>query len=153
MVTRPGAARILIPADRHAPRERLETRVPFFLAQPALPEARPRLLSFASDGFLDDFLAVAGGTRGAPVLLPWRDWAEPPAALVDAAGAPRYAAAALARRPPLSGEFEASSGPALDADGIPHGVNAAERGRTPAWLRKLYLPLHERFNLIAFDLV
>lgn len=153
MVTRPGAARILIPADRRAPRERLETRSPFFMAQPAQPDARPRLLSFESDSFLDDFLAVAGGTRSVPVLLPWRDWAEPPAALVDAAGAPRYAAAALARRTPLSGEFEASSGPALDADGIPHGVNATDRGRTPAWLRKLYLPLHERFNLIAFDLV
>lgn len=153
MVTRSGAARILIPADRRMARERLETRAPYFLAQPALADTRPRLLSFESDSFLDDFLAVAGGTRRAPVLLPWRDWAEPPAALVDAAGAPRYPAAALVRRTPLSGEFEAGSGPALDADGIPHGVNAAERGRTPAWLRKLYLPLHERFNLLAFDLV
>ena len=56
MVTRPRAARILIPADRRAPRERLETRSPFFLAQPAQPDARPRLLSFESDSFLDDFL-------------------------------------------------------------------------------------------------
>lgn len=155
MVSHGGAARILIPADRRATRERFETRPPFFAGPPA-EEAhgpRPRLLSFASEAFVDDFLALAAGTRALPVLLPWRDWAEPPAALLDLRGQPRYPAAELARRPPRADEIEPAHGPAMDADGIPHGMRAGDAGSTPPWLRKLYLPLHGRFNLIAFDLV
>lgn len=154
MVSPSGARRILVPADRRPTRERFETLPPFFLAQPAAAadRQRPQLLSFASDVFLEDFLAIAAGTRAAPALLPWRDWAEPPAALVDTRGLARYPVSALARRMPHAQEIEAASGPAMDGDGIPHGLRAGEATTTPAWLRKLYLPLHERFNLIAFDL-
>lgn len=156
MVTLAPGRRLLVPADRAPSRERLLTTAPFFLRDLAqVPaEAPPRLLSFESDSFMDDFLATAAGKRPTlPRLLPWRDWSEPPAGLVDAHGQARYATASLARRTPAGTDIEASSGPAMDADGIPHGLVAAEKATTPPWLRKLYLPLHERFNLISFDVV
>ena len=156
MVTGAMGRRLLVPADRAPSRERLLATEPFFLRNLAQvpPDAPPRLLSFESDSFMDDFLAVAGGKRPAlPRLLPWRDWSEPPAGLVDAHGQARYATATLARRVPASADIEAASGPAMDTDGIPHGLLAAEKNATPPWLRKLYLPLHERFNLISFDVV
>jgi hypothetical protein len=156
MVTRTLGARLLVPADRVPSRERLLVTEPFFLRtlDQEPPDAPPRILSFESDSFMTDFLAVAAGKRPAlPRLLPWRDWSEPPAGLVDARGQARYATASVARRIPAGADIEASSGPAMDADGIPHGLVAAEKAATPPWLRKLYLPLHERFNLISFDLV
>lgn len=156
MVTGAVGRRLLVPADRAPSRERLLATEPFFLRNLAQvpPDAPPRLLSFESDSFMDDFLAVAGGKRPAlPRLLPWRDWSEPPAGLVDGHGQARYATATLARRVPASADIEAASGPAMDTDGIPHGLLAAEKNATPPWLRKLYLPLHERFNLISFDVV
>lgn len=156
MVTGAMGRRLLVPADRAPSRERLLATEPFFLRNLAQvpPDAPPRLLSFESDSFMDDFLAVAGGKRPTlPRLLPWRDWSEPPAGLVDAHGQARYATATLARRVPASADIEAASGPAMDTDGIPHGLLAAEKNATPPWLRKLYLPLHERFNLISFDVV
>ncbi len=121
MVTLAPGRRLLVPADRAPSRERLLATAPFFLRDLAqVPaEGPPRLLSFESDSFMDDFLATAAGKRPTlPRLLPWRDWSEPPAGLVDA-----------------------------------HGLVAAEKATTPPWLRKLYLPLHERFNLISFDVV
>jgi hypothetical protein len=155
----PAARRLLVPANRPPSREHLFAAEPFFLrpsdAQPVA--ARPRILSFESDAFMDDFLAVAVGKRLAPPrLLPWRDWAEPPAGLVDAAGAPRYPTTAptdLVRRPPGAADIDPASGPAMDDDGIPHGLVSGEKTTTPPWLRKLYLPTHERFNLIGFDLI
>jgi len=136
--------RLLVPALRPAAREVLVAVAPFFLRDlMQAPAARPPLiLSFATDGFMDDFLAVAGQTRTLPRLLPWRDWSEPPDAMLDTVGAKRYPNS-IVRGPLLA--FEPESGAGIDADGVPSG--------TPPWLRKLYLPLHERFNLIAFDVV
>ena len=62
--------------------------------------------------------------------------------MLDTVGAKRYPNS-IARGPLLA--FEPESGAGIDPDGVPSG--------TPPWLRKLYLPLHERFNLIAFDVV
>ncbi len=156
MVTKATAARrLLVPANRVPSREHLFAGEPYFLRPAgALPTAAPpRILSFESDAFMDDFLAVAAGKRPAPPqLLPWRDWAEPPAGLVDVHGAARYAAS-VARRTPAAADIEATTGPAMDGDGIPHGMVAGEKATTPAWLRKLYLPTHERFNLISFDAI
>ena len=151
MVSKAPPARLLIPAQRRPSRERLLATLPFFLRNLAVVpvEAPPRILAFETDAFMDDFLAAAGQPAPAfPALRPWRDWSEPPDGLVDAAGAIRYPAAIVRRRPDAA-EIEASGGPAMDSDGVPHGASAA----TPAWLRKLYLPLHERFNLVAFDVV
>lgn len=156
MVAKAPAARLLVPANRNPSREHLFAGEPYFLRPAgALPaEAPPRILSFESDAFMDDFLAIAAGKRPAPPkLLPWRDWAEPPAGLVDVHGAPRYptTATGIVRRTPATADIEATTGPAMDGDGIPHGLVAGEKATTPAWLRKLYLPTHERFNLISFD--
>lgn len=155
VATRPPA-RLLVPADRRPSRERLMASPPFFLRDPAQvpPDAPPRLLSFAGDGFMADFLAAVAQPRTLPRLLPWRDWAEPPASLLDLHGQPRYRSADIARRPVAPAiDIDAAEGPAMDADGIPHGNANGEQLTTPAWLRKLYLPLHERFTLLAFDLV
>lgn len=153
MVAKPPPTRLLIPAHRRPSRERLLAAEPFFLRDLAqVPvEAKPRLLAFETDAFMDDFLAAAGQTAPLPALRPWRDWAEPPDGLLDTAGQPRYPAT-VTRREPKPAEIEPASGPVMDGDGVPHG-NALNSATTPAWLRKLYLPLHERFNLIAFDLV
>lgn len=157
MVAKAPPARLLIPAQRRPSRERLLAAEPFFLRDLAqvpaqVPtEAPPRILAFETDGFMDDFLAAAGQTAPLPALRPWRDWSEPPDGLVDAAGEPRYPAT-IARREPKPAEIEPATGPVMDDDGVPHG-DAHTSATTPAWLRKLYLPLHERFNLIAFDLV
>lgn len=150
MVAKAPPARLLIPAQRRPSRERLLAAKPFFLRDLAqVPvEERPRILSFETDGFMDDFLAAASQAAPLPALRPWRDWSEPPDGLVDAAGQPCYPAT-IARRSPDAAELEAATGPVMDDDGVPHGDSST----TPAWLRKLYLPLHERFNLIAFDLV
>ena len=137
--------RLTIPAPRTPSREALRPVMPFFLrdlgAEPSL--AGPPLLCFASDSFVDDFLAVAGQRRALPKTLPWRDWSEPPDAMLDPSGNPDYPAT-ISRAVPFAFVPEAV-GAGIDPDGIPSG--------TPTWLRKLYLPLHERFTLVAFDLV
>ena len=130
MVAKAPAARLLVPANRNPSREHLFAGEPYFLRPTgALPvDARPRILSFESDAFMDDFLAIAAGKRPAPPkLLPWRDWAEPPAGLVDVAGAPRYptTATGIVRRPPDAADIEASTGPAMDCS--PAELAAIER--------------------------
>ena len=89
MVAKAPPARLLIPAQRRPSRERLLAAEPFFLRDLAqVPaEARPRILSFETDGFMDDFLTAAGQAAPLPALRPWRDWSEPPDGLIDAAGA------------------------------------------------------------------
>ena len=141
--------RLLIPAQRPASREVLVPIAPYFLRDPAqVPvESDPRILAFETDGFMEDFLAVAGGTRTLPKLLPWRDWSEPPEAMLDSTGAKTYPNA-IARRPPEPWEIEPESPAGMDPDGVPSDPAGGH-----AWLRKLYLPLHERFNLVAFDVV
>jgi hypothetical protein len=138
--------RLLIPARRRASRERLFATLPFFLRDPAAdpqqPSAAP-LLSFESDTFVDDFLALAAGRGRLPRLLPWRDWSEPPGPMLDGPGVPGYPGT-IARFAPIGHQPEPPA-EEIDADGIPGG--------TPPWLRKLYLPLHERFTMVAFDLV
>ena len=137
--TRPRR-RLVVPAPRTEPRETLVPCLPFFLRSTAPSLAPPPLLSFEGSSFIEDFLAVAEDSARLPKLLAWRDWAEPPAGVLDAAGAPRYPTS-LRRATPIA--IEPESGVA--ADGVPQG--------DPPWVRKLYLPLHGRFTLVAFDLV
>lgn len=145
--------RLTIPAARFTARETLVTTVPFYLRAPGTPPATlpvkqvsPPLLSFDSSTFMDDFLAAvaAGSVTALPELLAWRDWAEPPSGMLDMLGAPLYPVS-IKRVAPLHIAPEQEAPGTLDADGVPHGV--------PAWLRKLYLPLHLRFNFVAFDVV
>ncbi len=132
--------RLSIPAQRREPNEMFVCALPFFLrgTAPAV-EAPPPLLSFDGADFVERFHALAGGAP-LPALLPWRDWAEPPRGVLDGAGLARYPAA-LRRAAPLAIEHDTG----MEPDGVPPG--------DPAWFRKLYLPLHGRFTLIAFDLV
>jgi len=132
--------RLSIPAQRREPNEIFVCALPFFLRGTApAAEAPPPLLSFDGADFVERFNALAGGAA-LPTLLPWRDWAEPPRGALDAAGRARYPTT-LRRATPLAIEHDTG----MDPDGVPPG--------DPAWLRKLYLPLHQRFTLIAFDLV
>jgi|GEM_PF-1676310 hypothetical protein len=161
MVSDASSARLLIPARRASSREELQATEPFFLPDPPplSTEAPPRLLSFESDRFMDDFLAVAGQTQPLPPLLPWRDWSETPAAMFDALGAPLYPAS-IARRSPKAAELATETGALIDDDGVPMSApktipppaNPRHKALAP-WLRKLYLPVHERFNIVAFDVV
>lgn len=146
--------RLLIPAPRRATREVLRPVDPFFLRPPVgvPPLARPRLLAFESDRFIDDLLAVVGGSRQLPKLLPWRDWSEPPAAMFDAHQQALYPTS-IARRSPATDELVSESGSLIAGDGVPMSSPASDPKPTPPWLRKLYLPLHERFNVVAFDVV
>ncbi|WP_170984817.1 hypothetical protein [Roseomonas sp. AR75] len=132
--------RLIVPAVKHQPRETLVAATPFFLRGTAMPQAaRPPLLSFDGTNFVEDFLAAVGNAEKLPKLLPWRDWSEPPSGVLDAAGGALYPAT-LTRAEPLAIEDDG-----LPGDGIPAG--------NPPWLRKLYLPLHQRFTFVAFDLV
>ncbi|WP_233256076.1 hypothetical protein [Falsiroseomonas bella] len=132
--------RLIVPAVKHAPRETLVAATPFFLRGTAMPEAaQPPLLSFEGTSFVEDFLAAVANPQALPKLLPWRDWSEPPSGVLDAAGSALYPIT-LKRAEPLAIEDDG-----LPGDGIPAG--------TPPWLRKLYLPLHQRFTFVAFDLV
>lgn len=139
---RPARRRLIVPAHRTEARETLAIAAPFFLRAGADPApAAPPLLSFEGDAFMEDLAAAVADPAKWPRLLPWRDWAEPPQGMLDANGAARYDTLAIARHRPVAIERD----PALPAggDGVPAGA--------PPWLRKLYLPLHQRFTFVAFD--
>lgn len=145
------SSRLIVPAPRTDSREILASAAPFFLRDPAAPPAAvpampvsPPMLSFDGATFMDEFLAAAADRSRLPALLAWRDWAEPPAAMLDSGGDAMYPASIL-RAAPVAIEAEQEKVGTLDPDGVPHG--------DPAWLRKLYLPLHLRFTFIAFDIV
>lgn len=143
--------RLTVPAVRTDAREKLIATVPFFLRAPGAPPAAlpvkqvsPPLLAFEGDTFMDDFLAAVADRSKLPPQLAWRDWSEPPAGVLDTQGHPLYPAT-IVRAAPLTIAPENELPNTLDADGVPHA--------SPAWLRKLYLPLHLRFHFVAFDVV
>lgn len=138
--------RLLVPARREEPRETLVTAGPFFLRTPGADPAPevPPLLSLEGDEFMEALMTAIADPARWPKLLPWRDWAEPPAGVLDGNGAARYPSAVFGRAKPDARMFERD--PAIGTeDGIP--------ASTPPWFRKLYLPLHQRFTFIAFDVL
>jgi hypothetical protein len=143
--------RLTVPAVRTDSREILVTATPFFLRDPSAPPATspaqpvsPPLISFDGASFMTDFLAAAADSSALPQLLAWRDWAEPPASMIDVNGAALYPAS-IRRATPLAIEAESEPAGVLDGDGVPRG--------DPAWLRKFYPPLHLRFTFVAFDVM
>jgi hypothetical protein len=147
---KPARRRLAVPAHRTEARETLAIAAPFFLRAGADPApAAPPLLSFEGDAFMEDLAAAVANPAQWPKLLPWRDWAEPPQGMLDANGAARYDTLAIARHTPLAIERD----PALPVDGDGDGDGAADGvpAGAPPWLRKLYLPLHQRFTFVAFD--
>lgn len=144
--------RLTIPAQPLLTRERLK------LVSPAIIRAgdAPPLLSYSDSGFIDAFLSLARrhgpvANEELPPLLAWRDWSEPPQALLDASGRATYPATLIQRAAPLGLRDAAASSGAdrRDNDGIP----APETTQDPPWLRKLYLPQHERFTLVSMDAI
>jgi hypothetical protein len=121
------------------------------LPVPVVPAA-PALSTFVEDDFVNAFFGGVAASGGASwnagawsPLRGFRDWAEPPAAMLNARGSRRYPAS-LVRRTPLSGEVWAAGGPdeaQLETDGA-----------TPdaPWVRKLYLPMHRHFHMVSADL-
>lgn len=113
----------------------------------------PALLTFDDADFVERFLAGVGASSGGstagafPALKPMRDWAEPPRATRDAAGAsllpPSVVRAAV--DPAVAGGEGTSTA---------EEVLAAEESTSgEGWLRKLYLPTHRHFHLVSAELV
>jgi hypothetical protein len=145
--------RLTIPAQPLLVRERLRLVCP-----PMLHAGEgPPLLSYSDAGFIEDFLVLASRSEpiadeDLPELLVWRDWSEPPRALLDARGGAVYSLKRIRRVPP-PGLREAIPGPALGDPrtvDLPPGTGPKSE---PPWLRKLYLPQHERFTVVCVDAI
>jgi hypothetical protein len=134
--------KLFIPLTRRPPRETLLLSHPWFLRQPEeLPiTASPRLLQFTSDNFMEDFLGgveTSGEARDIDAferLLTFRDYAEPPAAMLDKHGNPLYPDSLARDMNPANALADGEEAPAGD------------------WLRKLYLPLHCHFHIVSLAL-
>lgn len=140
-------------------REVLGLRSPLFrvpaadlqLPVPVVPAA-PALHTFVEDDFVSAFFSGVAATTGASwdatawaPLRGFRDWAEPPAAMLDSRGRRRYPAS-LGRRTPLDGEVWAAGGP----DAAQSETEGSDLGAP--WVRKLYLPMHRHFHLVSAEL-
>lgn len=130
---------------------------PWFARPPddaATPGGAPALFTFDDADFLPKFFAGVDAARegwgaGAfPPLRPLRDWSEAPRGMLDAARRPRYDAVALKRRPLRADEALSDGG--VDASAV---LLSEEQGSGLPWLRKLYLPTHRHFHVVAAELV
>lgn len=141
--------RLTLPLTPRSSREQLRTVLPRNLwgelapAATGVEPAGPLLLGFHGTGFMDACFAWLAGSGGLPLQKAWRDWCEPPAAMLARAGTAAYPAT-IQRGRPWGLEIEAGSG-GLAADGVPVG--------SPPWLRKLYLPQHDRFTVVLLELI
>lgn len=167
------AKAIVLPADRRPGAADAAITRPWFA--PERLGRRPAIYTFVGtdESFVDAFFrgVVASGSgfrAGAfPRLLPARDFAEPPRALLDGSGAPVYARAHVepeAAERPGPGELELDGKASFEEALIDAGVGAtvdavqaevfppAEDASRAAWLRKLYLPMHCHFHVVACEL-
>ncbi|WP_437656653.1 hypothetical protein [Sorangium sp. So ce1182] len=158
-----------IPADRRPSRGDAAIGRPWF-GPPRLGE-RPWILTFVGtdESFVDVFFrgirgAGAGFKDGAfPRIFPVRDYAEPPRALFDGSGAPMYRRELVE---PAAGEWPGAGEAELDGTAsfaavLRDAVGESEPDPLPpagdasgaSWLRKLYLPMHVHFHVVACDLI
>jgi hypothetical protein len=143
--------RLTLPATPRSSREQLRAVLPRPLWS-SLPEtqkgtdpARPLLLGCHGTGFMDDCFRWLSGQAPLPPQRAWHDWCEPPAAMLTPAGTAAYPAT-IERGIPWGLEPETETETSgLDSDGVPKG--------SPAWLRKLYLPQHDRFTVVVLELI
>ncbi len=141
--------RLTLPVTPRSSREQLRMVLPRNLWREPAPAATgvepagPLLLGFHGTGFMDACFAWLAGTGGLPPQKAWRDWCEPPAAMLARAGTPAYPATIQRGRP--WGLGIESDRRELAADGVPMG--------SPPWLRKLYLPQHDRFTVVVLELI
>ncbi|MFN9624272.1 MAG: hypothetical protein ACK587_15795 [Cyanobacteriota bacterium] len=143
---------LTLPAEPLLVRERLK------LVSPSIIRSGPSplLLSFSNTGFIETFLALAKQNQPVadtelPPLLAWRDWSEPPQALLEASGQATYPVTLLKREAPFGLIDPTSRG--LEDRRDPDGIPAPEKPTDPPWLRKIYLPQHERFTLVCIDAI
>ncbi len=111
-------------------------------------EGRPFIATFDSDDFVDEFFRLAERGESDHKRIAYRDWAEPPSAMLDLGGEPLYPTAediALTREEPWEGISE------IGVDALPPEVPGGPD--EPSWFRKLYLPIHGRFHVVATELV
>lgn len=155
MVTATATRRLSIPATTFVSRERLLMVTPWFLRPGGDPAAAPpALLTFTQDDFIERFFAGVGRVGDAydpqakvppfENLVAYRDYAEPPAAMLDATGAPRYPGS-VTRRPTPGQELE------RDPDDPSKRIEPPDDD--PEWLRKLYPGLHRHFHVVTTELV
>lgn len=144
--------RLTLAAPPLPSREQLRTVLPRQLwpaLQPpgsGVESSGPLLLSFLGTNFMDDCFAWLAGGGGLPPQRAWRDWCEPPLAMLARSGTAAYPATVQRGRPwGLRAESDPGPASALASDGVPKG--------TPPWLRKLYLPQHDRFTVVVLELI
>ena len=148
-MTRTPPLRLTLPVTPRSSREQLRTVLPRNLWKELAPAATgvelagPLLLGFHGTGFMDACFAWLAGTGGLPPQKAWRDWCEPPAAMLARVGTAAYPASIDRGRTWGLAQEASSSG--LAADGVPLG--------SPPWLRKLYLPQHDRFSVVVLELI
>lgn len=152
MVVAKARPRIGIPLQKIKPFEKIWSVLPWFLRTPDQPPAQssPHILTFTEDRFMPAFFRAietidsGDSLDGFEKLIPFRDYSEPPANMVDALNVPLYPSS-MQREPPLFIEMPVSADYDQEEDGVPTD--------DPPWLRKLYLPLHQHFHLITTELV
>ncbi len=141
--------RLTLAATPRPSREQLRTVLPRPLWSQVHPAgsgtepAGPLLLSFQGTNFVSACFAWLAQEGPLPPQKAWRDWCEPPSVLLAGAGVAAYPPS-IARGRPWGLEPEAE-GSDLDPDGVPAG--------SPPWLRKLYLPQHDRFTVVVLELI
>lgn len=144
--------RLTLPATPRTTREQLRTVLPRHLWRELAPAATgvepagPLLLGFHGTGFMDACFAWLAGTADLPPQKAWRDWCEPPAAMLARSGTAAFPPSIRRGRAwGLQAESDPSLTSALASDGVPAGL--------PPWLRKLYLPQHDRFTVVVLELI
>lgn len=140
--------RLTLPSTPLPSREQLHTVLPRQLWPALRPPGSgvesigPLLLSFHGTTFMDACFAWLAGEGELPPQRAWRDWCEPPLAMLAQSDTAAYPAT-IRRGQPWG--LQAESDPSLASDGVPAG--------TPPWLRKLYLPQHDRFTVVVLELI
>lgn len=144
-----GSLRLRLRGPLRQADETFKILAPRWLSEGETAEG-PRIRTLFDDDFVNTFFAGvrASVSDGQPAWVPtawpqlrvWRDYAEPPSAMLGASGTPRYPDS-VARRTSLKGETDLT-------------VKEAEGASTSApWLRKLYLPLHQHFHFVCCEIV
>jgi hypothetical protein len=134
--------KLFIPLTRRPPRETLLLAHPWFLrpSNEVPVTATPRLLQFTNDDFVNGLFSGVESSGGEwdknafERLLAYRDYAEPPATMLDEHGDPLYPASVVRDDDPANALDDSQETPPAN------------------WLRKLYLPLHCHFHVVTLEL-
>lgn len=140
---------LYLPAIRRESHERLSVSRPWFnpTAVDPLRPTRPLLLTLTDTDFVERFFEGLRAHMKNPEnkefweeLHEYRDYAEPPNAMLDLAGNPLY--------PIGPGGIEA-----LPVDQRTDGQRPGLKNGEAPWLRKLYLPFHRHFHIVSCEVL